>query len=51
MRVQKLREEAVEKERDKHFNAIRPMITTKQEWWVKRREVPGAVSGIWADRI
>jgi hypothetical protein len=34
MRVQKLREEATEKERDEHFNAIRHVILTKQEWRV-----------------
>jgi hypothetical protein len=32
-----LREEAVEKERDKHFNTIRPMFPTKQEWRVKEK--------------
>jgi hypothetical protein len=37
MRVQKLREEAVEKERDGHFNTIRPMFPTKQEWRVKEK--------------
>jgi hypothetical protein len=31
MRVQKLREEAAEKERDKHFNTIRLTIPMKQE--------------------
>jgi hypothetical protein len=30
MRAQKLREEVVEKERDEHFNAIRPLISAKQ---------------------
>jgi hypothetical protein len=30
MRAQKLREEAVEKERDKDFNTIRPMVLTKE---------------------
>jgi hypothetical protein len=30
MRAQKLREEATEKERDKDFNTIRPMIPSKQ---------------------
>jgi hypothetical protein len=35
MRVQKLREEVAEKERDKHFNTIQPMFPTKQEWRVK----------------
>jgi hypothetical protein len=30
-----LREEALEKERDKYFNVIRPVIPTKQEWRVK----------------
>jgi hypothetical protein len=37
MRVQKLREEGVEKERDDHFNTIRPVIPTKQEWRVKEK--------------
>jgi hypothetical protein len=37
MRAQKLREEVVEKERDEHFNAIRPMIPAKQEWTVKKK--------------
>jgi hypothetical protein len=31
----KLREEATEKERHEHFNAIRPKILMKQEWRVK----------------
>jgi hypothetical protein len=31
MRAQKLREEAVEKKRDKFFNTIRSVIPTKQE--------------------
>jgi hypothetical protein len=35
MRAQKLREEAIEKKRDEHFNTIRPMIPMKQEWRVK----------------
>jgi hypothetical protein len=37
MRVQKLREEAAEKERDEHFNTIRPMFPIKQEWRVKEK--------------
>jgi hypothetical protein len=37
MRAQKLREEAAEKERDEHFNTIRPVIPTKQEWRVKEK--------------
>jgi hypothetical protein len=37
MRAQKMREEAVEKERDKHFNTIQPMFPTKQEWRVKEK--------------
>jgi hypothetical protein len=37
MRVQKLREEVVKKERDEHFNTIRAMIPTKQEWRVKEK--------------
>jgi hypothetical protein len=37
MRAQKLREEAIEKERDDHFNNIRPVIPTKQEWRVKEK--------------
>jgi hypothetical protein len=35
MRAQKLREEAVEKERDEHFNTIWPMFPTTQEWRVR----------------
>jgi hypothetical protein len=35
MRVQKMREEAAKKERDEHFNTIRPVIPTKQEWRAK----------------
>jgi hypothetical protein len=37
MRVQKLREEVAEKERDDHFNAIRHVIPTKQEWMLKEK--------------
>jgi hypothetical protein len=37
LRAQKLREEAAEKERDEHFNAIRPVIPMKQEWRVKEK--------------
>jgi hypothetical protein len=37
MRAQKLREKAAEKERDEHFNTIRPVISTKQEWRVKEK--------------
>jgi hypothetical protein len=37
MRVQKLREEAAEKERDEHFNTIRSVIPMKQEWRVKEK--------------
>jgi hypothetical protein len=37
MRVQKLREEAAEKERDGHFNTIWPMFLIKQEWMVKEK--------------
>jgi hypothetical protein len=37
MRVQKMREEATEKERDENFNDIWPVIPTKQEWRVKRK--------------
>jgi hypothetical protein len=32
-----LREEAAEKERDEHFNTIRPMFPTKQERRVKEK--------------
>jgi hypothetical protein len=35
MRAQKMREEAVEKERNEYFNIIRPVISMKQEWRVK----------------
>jgi hypothetical protein len=37
MRAQKMREEAVEKERDEHFNDIRPVIPTRQEWRVNEK--------------
>jgi hypothetical protein len=37
MRAQKLREEAAEKERDHHFNVIRPVIPMKKEWRVKEK--------------
>jgi hypothetical protein len=37
MRVQKMRQEAAKKERDKYFNVIRPVIPTKQEWRVKEK--------------
>jgi hypothetical protein len=37
MRVQKFREEVVEKERDEHFNTVRSVISTKQEWSVKEK--------------
>jgi hypothetical protein len=37
LRAQKLKEEATEKERDEHFNAIWPMFPTKQEWRVKEK--------------
>jgi hypothetical protein len=32
-----MREEAAEKERDTHFNDIRPVILMKQEWRVKEK--------------
>jgi hypothetical protein len=35
--VQKVREEVAEKERDEHFNTIRPVIPIKQEWRVKEK--------------
>jgi hypothetical protein len=37
MRVQKVREEVVEKERDEHFNDIRLVYPTKQEWRVQEK--------------
>jgi hypothetical protein len=37
LRAQKLREEEAKKERDKHFNAIRPVISMKQEWRMKEK--------------
>jgi hypothetical protein len=41
MRAQKLREETIEKERDEHFNMIRPMFPANKEWRVKEtRSVP-----------
>jgi hypothetical protein len=36
MKGQKMREEAVEKERDEYFNTIRSLIPMKQEWRVKK---------------
>jgi hypothetical protein len=37
IRVQKMIEEVTEKERDEHFNDIRPVIPMKQEWRVKEK--------------
>jgi hypothetical protein len=37
MRVQKMMEEAPDKERDEHFNDIRQVIPTKQEWRVTEK--------------
>jgi hypothetical protein len=37
MRVQEIREEETEDERDKHLNTIRPVIPMKQEWRVKEK--------------
>jgi hypothetical protein len=37
LRVQNMREEATEKERDEYFNIIRLVIPTKQEWRVKEK--------------
>jgi hypothetical protein len=37
MRVQKMREEAVEKKRGEHFNDIQPVVPTKQEWRMKEK--------------
>jgi hypothetical protein len=37
MRAHELREEAAEKERDEHFNAIWLMIPAKKEWRVKEK--------------
>jgi hypothetical protein len=37
MRAQKMREEAAKKERDEHFNDIRPVIPMKKEWRVKEK--------------
>jgi hypothetical protein len=37
MRVQRMREEAAEKERDECFNIIRPVIPMKKEWRVKEK--------------
>jgi hypothetical protein len=38
MRAQKMREEAIEKERDEHFNTIQLVIPMKQKWRVKEKE-------------
>jgi hypothetical protein len=37
MRAQKLKEDTTKKERDEHFNTIRPMFPMKQEWRVKEK--------------
>jgi hypothetical protein len=37
MTAQKMKEEAAEKERDKHFNDIRPVVPMRQEWRVKEK--------------
>jgi hypothetical protein len=37
MRVRKMMEEATDNERDEHFNDIRQVIPTKQEWRVKEK--------------
>jgi hypothetical protein len=37
VRVQKMGEEVAEKERDEHFNDIRPVILMQQEWRVKEK--------------
>jgi hypothetical protein len=37
MMAQKLREEAVQKERDEHFITIRLVIPMRQEWRVKEK--------------
>jgi hypothetical protein len=37
MRAQKMREEVAKKERDGHFNDIRSVIPTKQEWRVNEK--------------
>jgi hypothetical protein len=37
MRAYKMKEEAVKKERDKHFNTVRPVILARQEWRVKEK--------------
>jgi hypothetical protein len=37
MRVQNMREKAVEKERDEHFDNIQPVISMKQEWRLKEK--------------
>jgi hypothetical protein len=45
MRVQKLKEDVAEKERDEHFNTIRPMFPTKQEWMVKEKaDIPAPMT-------
>jgi hypothetical protein len=44
MRVQKMREEVVKKERDGHFNDIWLVIPMKQEWRVKEKTVIPALT-------
>jgi hypothetical protein len=37
MRAQKLKQDVAKKEIDEHFNTIRPMFPTKQEWRVEEK--------------
>jgi hypothetical protein len=37
MRAQKMNEDVAEKERGEHFNTIRPLFPTRQEWRVKEK--------------
>jgi hypothetical protein len=47
LRAQKLRDESAEKERDEHFNAIRPVIPMKQEWRVKEKTSTPTLTAYW----
>jgi hypothetical protein len=47
LRAQKLRDESAEKERDEHFNAIRPVIPMKQEWRVKEKTNAPTLTAYW----
>jgi hypothetical protein len=45
MRAQKMNEDVAEKERGEHFNTIRPLFPTRQEWRVKEKvDIPAPMT-------